>query len=542
MTKRQKQRAQARSRSAPVTAQAVCDTGSDGSNVWFMGGSGYQAAGFSANRGYLYWPTTDTRRQMTGLTRNEILRRIQWLLAHFGFALRMVLGPARLLGYVVPQPNTSDDEWNDLAYDALMSIMGNAATFDAAGKFDGLSGQVMDNVSVFSHGDCLAVLTESSTGRARLATYEAHQIKCGPDSSGPGWEDGILKSRQGAHLAYSLQDGEDLAKFTIVDAQDAIYMGHFQNRGQLRALSILTPMVLNMVDVVETRAYTKTSIKRSSQVGTVIEQDMGPAATSNNGGFGNPSVPVNMLLPNGETQAVTFDLATSNGSKGLPLKPGQRIKVVTDERRSPNAKEFELDVLRDCAHAADLPFDALYDLTRLKGPGVRALNSEMKRWIALKRLPQVKRVSRFTIYALAKEMKRGALRQPRLQPGEQWWQRIEYIGMADMDIDGGRTAAATLTDLQSGLTTFLDEHGAKGAFWKRKIRQAINEVVFMEIECAKASEAAALPDGRITPERVFPQRFSIINAQAPELVPVQESQVNQDADTSDEDTPVDPEQ
>jgi hypothetical protein len=502
MSKASKRRAAAaRIASPPALPQATAQT-TPGGSIWYLPGSGHQAAGFSDNRGYLYWPTTDTARQMTSLTRNEILRRIQWLLVHFGFAIRMVQGPARLLGYVIPQPNCSDEEWNDLAYDALMGILSNAEIYDIAGKFDGLLGQVQDNISVFSHGDCLAVLTETTTGRARMAFYEAHQIKSGPDSSGPGWEDGVLKSRQGKHLAYSLQDGQDPTTFTIVDAQNAIYMGNFQTRGQVRALSMLTPMVLNMIDVVETRGFTKTSIKRSSQVGTVIEQDMGPSATPTNGGAGGPQYTVDAIMPNGETQPITFEMATATGSRGLALKPGQKVKVVSDDRRSPNTQAFERDVLKDCCHAADLTYEAFFDIAGITGPGIRFLNAELKRWIALKRLPQIKRVARFAVYALAKEMKAGRLRKPLLKAGENWWQRIEYLGLADMDIDGGRTAAATLTNLQSGLTTYLDQCGLDGLFWKRP------EVAFMHLTAQRTAAATGIPLADLAPQVVFPQRFA----------------------------------
>ena len=515
---------------APAIAQATTYTA-----PFVLWGDGYQAASASPNRGYLMWPTTDTRRQMTPLSRSEILRRVQWLYAHFGFCRRLVNGMARLLGYVVPQPNTSDDKWNDLAYDTIVGTLGNALVWDIQGKFDGLIGQVQDNISIFRDGFTLAVMTETQSGRPRLAYYEAHQVRNGPQSSGTGWTDGVLLSRSGAHLAYSLRDGEDPTKFSIVDARDCSYFGNFENRGQVHAISILVPAVLNMIDIVETRGAVKTSIKNHARLGTVIEQDM-PSGHNPAGGFGGPGYTATQVMPDGTEQTVNFEIASNNVSS-LPLKPGQRLKVIADDRPSQNFMDFERVVLTDCCHAADLDYQTLCDLSKITGPSVRYLNSALKRWTLLRRYAQVKRVHRMTVWALAKEIKSGRLRMPMMKPGEQWWARLEYIGLADMDIDGGRTAQATLTDLRSGQTTWLTEAGTKGNFWKRQIKQAVNEVVFAELECLKQGQEAGIPEGRITPERVFPDRFTSTLA----LPPADEQAANYKHDTSDPaDTPESP--
>jgi len=178
--------------------------------------------------------------------------------------------------------------------------------------------------------------------------------------------------------------------------------------------------------------------------------------------------------------------------------------------------DFERVVLTDCCHAADLDYNTLYDIAKITGPGIRFLNSALKRWVKIHRYPQIQTRHRLAVWSLAKDMKTGRLRMPVLQPGEKWWLRLEYIGLADMDIDGGRTAAATLTDLRSGQTNWLTELGSRGIFWKRGIRQNIAEVVFAEVECIKAEQAAGLPAGRITPERVFPDRFEPLALPVPD--------------------------
>jgi len=512
---------------APIKQRSQADTGNGPFLAW---SNGYQAGDNSPNRGYLIWPTTDTRRQMTALTRSEILRRIQWLYAHFGFCRRLVNGMARLLGYVVPQPNTSDDEWNDLAYDAIMGTMGNSVVWDIQGKFDGLIGQVQDNITIFRDGYALCVLTESPSGRARTAYYEAHQIKS-PPGSGPEWVEGVKLNRAGAPVAYCVQDGEDKEKYTVIPASDCIYFGNYENRGQVHALSVLVPAVLNMIDVIETRGAIKASIKNHARLGTVIEKDM-PHVYSPTGGFGGPIQSATATMPDGTEQTINFEVATA-GVARVPLQPGERVKVISDDRPSQNFMDFEKQLLTDCCHGADLDYQTLCDISSISGPGIRSLNSALKRWTLLRRYPQIKRVHRLTVWALAKEMKSGRLRAPVLKKNEQWWNSIVYIGLADMDIDGGRTAAATLSDLKSGQTSWLDIHGARGVFWKKAIQQSVNELVYTQLTCLKSAEAAGLPTESITPERVFPDRYTSTAA----IPPADPELANYDADTS---SPADP--
>lgn len=507
MGRKHKQRSQVKSPAQSV--QAVATT--TGGQAFFLAGGGYQAAGQSMDRGYLYWPTTDTRRQMTSLTRNEILRRIQWLYVHFGFCRRLVNGMARLLGYLVPLPNSSDEEWNELAHTNLMMVMGQAEIWDMAGKFDAFMGQVQDNISKFRDGDCLAVLTETDSGRARLAYYEAHQIKNGPDSSGPGWVDGVLVGRGGKHLAYSVQDGEDPTKFVVIPARDAIYIGRFENRGQVRAISILTSAVLNMVDVVETRGFTKTKIKNSARMGIVAEQDVAAPERNPVGGFGGPEITGTAVMPNGSEQPVNFELVMT-GQVAPKLPPGVKVKVLTDDNPSQNGQDFEKALLTDCCYANDLSYNTLCDVSSITGPGIRFLNEELKRWVLLQRYPQAKMMSRLTIWALAKEMKTGRLRKPTGDAAKNWWLCIEWLGLADMTIDGGRNAAATLTDLKSGQTTWADEWASKGKPWKNRIRQGICEHIYVLEQCRDAAKKAGFSEAQVNPQVIFPDRYAITSA------------------------------
>lgn len=512
---------------------AVASTGGGGMSPFLlMGGTGYQAAGTSTSRGYLYWPTTDTRRQVTSLTRNEISRRVQWLYAHFGFARRLVRGRARMLGFLTPQPDTSDEAWNELAFDVFISIAGSAETWDAAGKFDFFQGQIQDNIEQGRDGDLLSVLTESEGGRARVAVYGAHQIHNG-DHTEPYWVDGVRLSSQSKHLAYNLKDGEEPDKYIPVDARNAIYHGSFESRGHVRGMSILVAAVLNMIDVVEVRGFLKHGIKASARIGTVVETEMGtnaPMQGSQN--LGARVMQATAIMPDGTEQVLNME-TVMDGAMTPALRPGQKVKVVSDDRPNPNYREFEKALKTDCAHSMDQSLQLIDDISGITGPGVRHLNSELKRWILLERYPQVKRCNRMYVYTIAKELKSGRLRQPVLKEGEFWWQRTQWIGLADMDIDAGRTAMATLSDLRSGQTTWMEIWGQKGVFWKRAIRQRVREVIFAKLEVQRQSAEARTVD--VTVEECFPEVFKLGNGAAGVMAAPQKEAGGKGGDEDEED-------
>lgn len=504
------------------------------SGPFMLFGNGFQSADNSPNRGYLYWPTTDTFRQITPLTRNEIVRRVQWLCAHFGFARKLVKGMARMLGFQTPQPNVSDEAWNEEAFDALINIFTSAEIWDQQGKFDQFQSQMMDNEMMFRDGDGIAVFTETGSGRARMAYYESHQISNG-DRSDAWWVDGVQIDRFGKHIGYNLRDGQDVTKHTFVDARDALYFANFENRGQVRPLSILQAAVLNMIDIVETRGSTKARIKDHARLGTVVEKELGTKSVGA-GGFG-ANQKATAIMPDGTEQELNFEIVTA-GVQAPRLAPGEKIKVIADDRPSPNNMEFERALMRDCCDSVDLSYERFCYLAGITGPGLRLLNADDKRWVSIRHYAQAKRNNRQAVYALAKEMKAGRLRMPKLKAGETWWNKIEWIGMPHPDIDGGRTAQATLTDLRSGLTTWLDEWGEQqGVYWKRRVRQSIVEYIYARQECIRLAEQAGFKAETVTPEIVFPERWAPANGTQLIAVDPKKTNSKEDSSTSQDNTP-----
>ena len=485
----------------PAESQAVAS----GSSGPFLLLSGYGAANHSPSRGYLYWPTAKTRFELQPLAAEEIRRRIHWLMANFGFARRLVFGMAKTAGMITPFADTGNDEWDELVEENFLERAASPEVFDVAGKFDFWTAQYQMNVNRWKDGDCLAVPTDPEGYEGvQLAFYEGSQITDeGLDWRTAGrkrraeWWDGVKTDRFGKHTRYRVQDGNERDRFRELPARSAYYYANLESHHAVRGISILAAAVVNMVDVVETRGFTKKRLKEDANTGKVIEQDAPTVAFTGGGGIGGQVVQAAVPMPDGTTQSVNWKIASGGGE--IPtMAPGQKIRVVADDRQTPNARDFEENLLRDCTFAADQSFEALFKIADLKGPASRFVLAEIRRWVSNQMRYQARFVRWYRALHITGEIRAGRLPKPKEDKRKPlWWLRAAYIGQADLTIDEGRKGNLALVNLESGLTTWAKEWGEIGGlFWKNPIRQRIREVAW-------AKEQAAAKD--LTLAEVFPK-------------------------------------
>jgi capsid protein len=475
--------------------------------------SGYDGANDSPRRGMLYWPTTDTRLEASPLSRWEMRRRAHWLYANMGIARRLVNGSARLIGVQTPQPDTSSEEWNTLMFENFMERMSSPLLFDRAGKFDFFEGQLQMERVARKDGFILPVLTESEAGGAQVCFYESHQL-VNPlkPAKGEKWLDGVLTDSKHRHVEYSLRDALAAEQIRRIDAADALYYGRFESWGEVHPMSVLAPAVNHLVDIVETRADVKHAIKRSSQFGVVKETATGQITGLGQGGVGGPVVSTQITKPDGTTQDINWEVVT--GSAMTPnLKPGETLKVIHDERPGPNQRDFERDLIADCAGALDLPTDALFFVAGVTGPGIRYNMADIRRWVLVQNIRRARWNQRFYATYVAKEMKAG--RVPAC-PDAKFW-KATWLNMADPTIDLGKEGNLAVVQLDAGLTTWADEWGEQGAWWKTKIKQRCREVAYAKREVVQAAKEFGLetPEPTLDYREVFPPRAGAVAPEAP---------------------------
>ena len=461
--------------------------------------SGYEAANDSPNRGYIYWPTDDTRRDIDELSLAEIRRRIHWLYANFGIARRLINGSTKLVGTLTPQPMTEDAAWNKEAFNNFYNRAGSEELFDLAGRFDFWGAQRQVTRSRFKDGDHLTALTKTPANGAQFAFYEGHQIRSG--STRCRWTMdaretmAVVSDKYGRHTAYKLMDGLEPGKIFTLSARDCIYHGSFESHGQVRGLPPLTHAVCNFIDVVEVRGFTKVGLKTSARLGTVIERDLGAAAAGPSG-FGSNPPTLTTQEPDGQggTIPVNWELVYAGGQ--VPkLAPGEHVRVVADGRPSQNAQDYERTLIRDGVLGWDLPEEALLTIAGVTGPGVRFVLNEISRWVANEQSKLARWCHRVYTYHIAAEIAAGRLREPS---DKRWFERskVLWIGQPDMTIDPSREGQLAIVRLSAGLTTMSDEWAQDGAYWEDKVDQRVKEVAYAKMKC----EAAGLELSDVFPK------------------------------------------
>lgn len=485
-----------RKRSVSVSAGAGAVMGrggigvppSDGLPIAWM--SGYDGANWSNARGMTWWPSLDPRQELDSFSRTELLRRIHWLKANFGFIRGIIRNTAEMVGSQTPQAQSGDDVWDDLAEEAFRDKTGESEAFDVAGKFDFEEAQPMLVREGMTDGDVITVMTKWEDGSARFMFYKTSQL-ANPKDAGPAWRDGIKYGKTGRMLAYGVRTGEKGA-VEVIPASAVIYYGEFDAPGEDRPVPPLSAAINHSTDITETWGFLKSAVKASSLMGIVREQTAGTQQASMRG------------LP-GAVQTVTdsagneFNVAQVWDGAQMPmLPPGVSTKILTDGRPHPNVQEWITTLMRDVAEGFGLPLEVVWHLVKLTGPGIRFVMSRASRWIKQRQKRQRKWARKVWRYVIACEIARGALRLPNADKnGKQRWWDVSFTAPADMTIDEGQVTRAKMEKLDRGVATWSDFEELDGRNWKDRVKQRVAEVKLAREECEKAG---------LTYEQVFPPR------------------------------------
>ena len=442
----------------------------------YGGGTGYDATSASTMRGYIYWPTLDTKKEIGSYTRTEILRRSRALCENIGLAGHLIECMADLIGYLTPMAATQDAEWNELANASFRDKQSIPDVFDAAGKFSFWEYQLKIDEAAFRDGDVLPVLTETLSGTARIATYEAHQI-ANPYGSAIGseWNDGVKINRFGRHLSYSITDPADRTQLRTINAGNCIYYGHFKKMGHVRPVSILRAAINHLVDIGEIVRDVKYGIKVRNQIPLTVESQLGTNFQSNStqaivGQVRSKSMPTTDGSGNPATAKLNYEEIMAGGN--IPrLAPGQTLKALIDAAPHPNQLALLDWMVRDISWGCGLPPEIVWNMEKLRGANNRLLNSKLQRWIGARLLHKKNFVRRFWVYHVAKEMKAGRLQTCR---DPEWW-KVAMLPQESMTADKGREGKLNIDLVANRMMSLQEFFALSGKHWLDEIRQMASE-------------------------------------------------------------------
>lgn len=453
-------------------------------------------AGLSPRRGIVYSPTTNTRKEVNPYERDQIMRRVRWTFGNTGIGRRCTKGLAGIIGYLVPNPTTSDTEWNEQARKIIERRMRNRDLFDVAGKFTWNTCQLFMDQARFRDGDVLVVFTTNDYGQAQFAFYESHQI-VNPENvrnGVSGWYDGVRTDANGRHVAYGVKDNIT-GKIALIGAKSAKLYYDPERAGQVRGVSVLTHALNNILDIVETRADIKHGFKIAALFGLYQEKAeekvRGPfAGTQAQSVYVEEDTSAPSAKKQEPSPVIVEDVMA--GGQIADLDPGSKIGTISDSRPGPQYESFTKSLIADIAWGVGISPAVLWDIAGLTGPAVRYTLNEIDRYTRAQNELRMGILQNMYNYILAVEMKAGRL--PQCKDAD-WWNAVEWIGMASLTIDKSRDSSEARNNLRDGLMTLSSfTQQFMGCNWQEFLHQRLKEQIYMEEECKKHG---------ISPERVF---------------------------------------
>lgn len=432
--------------------------------------SGFDAANQSTRRGWIYWPTLDTKREIDTYSRTELLRKSRWLRANFGLATRICSGLSDLIGYLTPVSMSGDPDWDELADDHWDDRASSPEVIDAAGQFDFRRQQIELNKAAFGDGDMLPLLVKTESGGIMFANYEAHQLAT-PEVNSGGWYDGVKVNKFRRHVAYGLRD--DDGKVKTYSANDALYFSHPDATGRIRPPTILSHAINHMIDISEILADVKLTIKVAAQLGLYLKND----ADNPGGHDGARSIAAAIRDEQvykgpgtAEDPPVDYKIEdlyrASGGMANLPK--GASIGTIQDARPHPNQVALLEYLIRDICWGCGVAPDILWDIAKLGGANSRIMNADLDRWIAVRLLRMKTWVKRFRAIWISHEITAGRLPEPA---GSAKFWRATFIPQASLTADKGRVGKLNIELVQNHLRSLQTHFAEDGQHWLRELRQ-----------------------------------------------------------------------
>lgn len=433
----------------------------------------WDAAMESPRRGMIWLSPLDGRKEMTSAQRLTILRKARWGAANVGLIKRCLSAASRLAGVLTPQADTLDGEWNRAAEDAFWRGAELADSFDESGKLNFDSWQLAQTMGRLRDGDALSVLTESSSGRARLQYYEAHQIENGDDDKAPkNLVDGVYLASSGRHMAYRVVDMSDRKRWKNVERVDAIYhAGEWERPTMVRPPSALAHAISNMVDMIEILADTKHAVKIAALFGVVLTNVEGAGSAQGEALKAFLNSQKAGVEVNGVKQELSLEQIMMGG-RMQEFSGGAKPQVLHDARPHPNMLELLRTVVRDICWGIGLAPEIVWEMAGQNGTGTRFLMADTRKWCRAQQAITQSSCARYWVYSLGREMLSGRLRMPR--NNVRWWD-CRWIASEDPTIDIGREGKLEIEQLAAGTTTLSEVFGKRGKDWETEAKQRLRE-------------------------------------------------------------------
>ena len=442
--------------------------------------SGFQGADFgSPNRGLVYFPTLDTRREVDDWTRQELTRRARWLYNNVGMVRRIVNGISRMtVGTGIrPRPRTRDTDWNEIALKDFNNTAGSRIVFDVGGRYNFYQAQRALMRCKLKDGSGFSMMAKTDAGAPAARLFESHQIgtgsgKVGTTSSGAQWYDGVLGNNVNRAIAYRLlTDNNGTAD---ISATDMICFTDYERPGQFLGPTALYHAVNHSLDMAEMTGFYKQAIKNAGTIGYSIEN----ATRAKGMGAGVHKI---LVGEDGKPRTVRVEQAF-RGGKVVELEPGAELKMVADTRPHPNILGFWDYLARDISWGVGMSPEIIWDIHNLGGANTRFIIADAQEYVEEQQDELIEIFcKRYWVYQTAVKLKMGLL--PPCQDPE-WW-HCDWMRPRKLTVDRSRDGKLYIELQGRGMLSLARWYAEQGQDWKEEMIQYLDEKAWIKVEAGK---------------------------------------------------------
>jgi len=491
-----------------VTAAAMAAAAPQGQlGIWLpeqgemaYSGQGITAADYSEARGFIYFPNLKGVDQFKGYSRQETIRRSQWLTWNVGPA-RVLHKLARWVGAIGITPATGDRKWNKLAAAWWRNKYERSRLSYALTRRHTVSEWLVNNTFLtLRDGDALAVRARDDKGAPAAGIYESLLCEAGGLT---GFSEGIRLSPHYEHLAYAVRNEDARDKATVLDAAHCHLFANPETHANVRGTPALVHAVNRLLDYREIDNAMLSILKAHQLVSWAFVKEAGTpnaAIRPVSGASRKTTIPADRAGSGSEGTTTAASKRIINDVFGsgefLDLPPGVKPEKMTDGRDFPAEAAVKADIYHQLALGLGLPVELLFMLDKLTGPGVRFVLRQAQGWREWWLDQQVSWL--VPDYAMRLEHALRTRELPECKDPYFWRHSIRYP--AAITIDDGRDARAQIARLEGGLTTWEDEYGEQGDDWREKVEQRVEELRYASELLAAANVPAELFFTKLRPD------------------------------------------
>ena len=439
------------------------------------------AAPSPTRRSFLPQRLASARLDATIAERREIVRKARWLEYNNHLLNRLAdIFECYTVGSGVPiNPSSIDAEWNAKA----------KKTFEIFAKFPCVNSRMSFSQFQslvarrwFVDGECFILLTRGDSGRPRLQLIETHLVAT-PESlkseEGRTIIDGIRidPSNGGRPVGYYIGDdstGQLIVPEVAISSEFVIHVSEPMRAGQYRSLPFVTPVINLLHDLDDLHLYEMQCAKDAATFGPFIKTASGEV---------DPRTlrleRVKKTVSASSGASATVDKAEYyediGAGKIRVLQSGDDIVIPSSQRPSVVTQQYWRMVTEQICNGIGIPYVLAFPES-LQGTTYRGTLAMAAAMFRARATVLAEAWARIWEWVMRYEIATNAALRP---PPADWWNVTMQPPRAP-DVDVGYNSAATIAELQAGLTNYDLVYSARGLDWREEFRKLREQIEFAE--------------------------------------------------------------